>query len=56
MEAALPSHLKGRVGGREEGFLSAQGPEHESWTQMAEKLLSQKRDFILPNEDISMTA
>lgn len=33
MEAApsspLPaSHLKGGVGGREEGFLSTQGPEH----------------------------
>lgn len=33
MEAAPPSplpasHLKGGVGGREEGFLSAQGPEH----------------------------
>lgn len=33
MEAAPPSplpasHLKGGVGGREEGFLSTQGPEH----------------------------
>lgn len=28
VEAALPSHLKGRAGGREEGFLSVQSPEH----------------------------
>lgn len=31
------------------------GPEHKSRTQTGEKLLSQERDFILPNED-SMTA
>lgn len=31
------------------------GPEHKSRTQTGEKLLSQERNFILPNED-SMTA
>ena len=32
------------------------GPEHKSRTQTGEKLLSQERNFILPNEDSDSVA